>query len=328
MTHRPRVFSGARPTGRQHLGNYLGAIKNYVALQAGYDCVYCIVDLHAMTTLEDMHLLRAHTAEMALDWLAAGIRPADSIMFVQSHVPQHAELHTILSMFTPLGKLTDLPHFKDKVRLQPHNINYGLVGYPVLMTADIVLYKTNLVPVGIDQESHIEFCREVVRTFNHRTGASVLVEPQMKNTEYPKVLGTDGQRKMSKSENNHIELALTPAETVQVVRGMVTDPARVRRTDAGNPDVCNVFALHKTFSAPEAVQEINAGCRSAAIGCVDCKQRLADSMNNGLAGLRERRAALAARPDDVWDVLRDGAQRARALAAATMDEVRTAIGLP
>ena len=192
MTHRPRVFSGARPTGRQHLGNYLGAIKNYVALQAGHDCVYCIVDLHAMTTLEDMHLLRAHTAEMALDWLAAGIRPADSIMFVQSHVPQHAELHTILSMFTPLGKLTDLPHFKDKVRLQPHNINYGLVGYPVLMTADIVLYKTNLVPVGIDQESHIEFCREVVRTFNHRTGASVLVEPQMKNTEYPKVLGTDG----------------------------------------------------------------------------------------------------------------------------------------
>lgn len=322
------MFSGARPTGRQHLGNYLGAIKNYVALQAGHDCVYCIVDLHAMTTLEDMHLLRAHTAEMALDWLAAGIRPADSIMFVQSHVPQHAELHTILSMFTPLGKLTDLPHFKDKVRLQPHNINYGLVGYPVLMTADIVLYKTNLVPVGIDQESHIEFCREVVRTFNHRTGASVLVEPQMKNTEYPKVLGTDGQRKMSKSENNHIELALTPAETVQVVRGMVTDPARVRRTDAGNPDVCNVFALHKTFSAPEAVQEINAGCRSAAIGCVDCKQRLADSMNNGLAGLRERRAALAARPDDVWDVLRDGAQRARALAAATMDEVRAAIGLP
>ncbi len=328
MTNRPRVFSGARPTGRQHLGNYLGAIKNYVALQAGHDCVYCIVDLHAMTTLEDMHLLRAHTAEMALDWLAAGIRPADSIMFVQSHVPQHAELHTILSMFTPLGKLTDLPHFKDKVRLQPHNINYGLVGYPVLMTADIVLYKTNLVPVGIDQESHIEFCREVVRTFNHRTGASVLVEPQMKNTEYPKVLGTDGQRKMSKSENNHIELALTAAETVQVVRGMVTDPARVRRTDAGNPDVCNVFALHKTFSAPEAVQEINVGCRSAAIGCVDCKQRLADSMNNGLAGLRERRAALAARPDDVWDVLRDGAQRARALAAATMDEVRAAIGLP
>lgn len=328
MTNRPRVFSGARPTGRQHLGNYLGAIKNYVALQADHDCVYCIVDLHAMTTLEDLHLLRAHTAEMALDWLAAGIRPVNSIMFVQSHVPQHAELHTILSMFTPLGKLTDLPHFKDKVRLQPHNVNYGLVGYPVLMTADIVLYKTNLVPVGIDQESHIEFCREVVRTFNHRTGGSVLVEPQMKNTEYPKVLGTDGQRKMSKSENNQIELALTAAETVNVVRNMVTDPARVRRTDAGNPDVCNVFTLHKTFSAPAVVQEIAAGCRSAAIGCVDCKLKLAGNMNSGLAELRERRAALAARPDDVWDVLRDGAQRARELAAKTMDEVRAAIGLP
>ena len=328
MTKRPRVFSGARPTGRQHLGNYLGAIKNYVALQADHDCVYCIVDLHAMTTLEDLHLLRAHTAEMALDWLAAGIRPADSIMFVQSHVPQHAELHTILSMFTPLGKLTDLPHFKDKVRLQPHNVNYGLVGYPVLMTADIVLYKTNLVPVGIDQESHIEFCREVVRTFNHRTGASVLVEPQMKNTEYPKVLGTDGQRKMSKSENNQIELALTAAETVNVVRSMVTDPARVRRTDPGNPDVCNVFALHKTFSTPAAVQEVGTGCRSAAIGCVECKLKLAENMNSGLAELRERRAAFAARPDDVWDILRDGGQRARALAAKTMDEVRAAIGLP
>ena len=328
MTKRPRVFSGARPTGRQHLGNYLGAIKNYVALQADHDCVYCIVDLHAMTTLEDLHLLRAHTAEMALDWLAAGIRPADSIMFVQSHVPQHAELHTILSMFTPLGKLTDLPHFKDKVRLQPHNVNYGLVGYPVLMTADIVLYKTNLVPVGIDQESHIEFCREVVRTFNHRTGASVLVEPQMKNTEYPKVLGTDGQRKMSKSENNQIELALTAAETVNVVRSMVTDPARVRRADPGNPDVCNVFALHQTFSTPETVQEVGAGCRSAAIGCVECKQKLAENMNSGLAELRARRAAFAARPDDVWDILRDGAQRARALAAKTMDEVRAAIGLP
>ena len=328
MTKRPRVFSGARPTGRQHLGTYLGAIKNYVALQADHDCVYCIVDLHAMTTLEDLHLLRAHTAEMALDWLAAGIRPADSIMFVQSHVPQHAELHTILSMFTPLGKLTDLPHFKDKVRLQPHNVNYGLVGYPVLMTADIVLYKTNLVPVGIDQESHIEFCREVVRTFNHRTGASVLVEPQMKNTEYPKVLGTDGQRKMSKSENNQIELALTAAETVNVVRSMVTDPARVRRADPGNPDVCNVFALHQTFSTPETVQEVGAGCRSAAIGCVECKQKLAENMNSGLAELRARRAAFAARPDDVWDILRDGAQRARALAAKTMDEVRAAIGLP
>src|SRR5512137_1953514 len=172
-----RVFSGARPTGRQHLGNYLGAIKNYVALQEEYDCVYCIVDLHALTTLEDFHLLRENTAEMALDWLAAGIRPEETILFVQSHVPQVTELHTILSMVTPLGKLTDLPTFKEKVRQNPDNINYGLVGYPVLMAADIVVYKTDLVPVGIDQAPHIEFAREIVRSFNYRYHTNALIEP-------------------------------------------------------------------------------------------------------------------------------------------------------
>src|SRR5512136_2569789 len=184
-----RVFSGARPTGRQHLGNYLGAIQNYVALQDEYDCVYCIVDLHALTTVQETANLRQNTYEMALDWLAAGIRPEETIMFVQSQVPQVTELHTLLSMVTPLGKLTDLPTFKEKARQQPHNINYGLVGYPVLMTADIALYKADAVPVGVDQESHLEFTREIVRTFNHRTGRDVLVEPQMKNTVYPKVLG-------------------------------------------------------------------------------------------------------------------------------------------
>ena len=229
-----RVFSGARPTGRQHLGNYLGAIRNYVELQAEYDCVYCIVDLHAMTTLDQLHRIRLNTAEMALDWLAAGLRPEETILFVQSHVPQVTELHTILSMFTPLGKLTDLPTFKDKVRLQPQNINYGLVGYPVLMTADITLYKADVVPVGVAQESHLEFAREVVRTFHYRTGRQVLIEPQMKNTEFPKVLGTDGKRKMGKSEDNQIELALTPKETEKVVRTMVTDPQRQRRDDPGD----------------------------------------------------------------------------------------------
>src|SRR5512136_2105174 len=212
-----RVFSGARPTGRQHLGNYLGAIQNYVALQDEYDCVYCIVDLHALTTVEETANLRDNTAEMALDWLAAGIRPEETILFVQSHVPQVTELHTILSMFTPLGKLTDLPTFKEKARQQPHNINYGLVGYPVLMAADIALYKASVVPVGIDQESHLEFAREVVRSFNFRTGKQVLIEPQMKTTNYPKVLGTDGVQKMGKSLNNHIELAATEAETAAKV---------------------------------------------------------------------------------------------------------------
>src|SRR5512147_2528183 len=199
-----RVFSGARPTGRQHLGNYLGAVQNYVALQDRYDCIYCIVDLHALTTMETTLDLRANTYEMALDFLAAGIRPAESIVFVQSHVPEVTELHTILSMVTPLGKLTDLPTFKDKVRQHPDNVNYGLVGYPVLMTADIVLYKTDIVPVGIDQAPHLEFAREVVRSFNYRYHTHALIEPQMKTTEIPKVLGIDGVQKMSKSLNNHI----------------------------------------------------------------------------------------------------------------------------
>jgi tryptophanyl-tRNA synthetase len=323
-----RVFSGARPTGRQHLGNYLGAIKNYVALQEEYDCVYCIVDLHALTTLEDFHLLRENTAEMALDWLAAGIRPEESILFVQSHVPQVTELHTILSMFTPLGKLTDLPTFKEKARMHPHNINYGLVGYPVLMAADIALYKANIVPVGIDQESHLEFTREIVRSFNFKTGKPVLVEPQMKTTNYPKVIGTDGVQKMSKSLNNQIELALTDAETIAKVMTMVTDPQRTLRTIPGRPEICNVFALHRSFTSEADRERIAADCRSAKLGCVDDKKCLAANLNTHLAAFRERRAELAKNPDYVWDVLADGAKRARVIADQTMDEVRAALGLP
>src|SRR5512136_3022748 len=261
-----RVFSGARPTGRQHLGNFLGAIQNYVALQDEYDCVYCVVDLHALTTLEDFENLKDNTAQMTLDWLAAGIRPQESTVFVQSHVPQVTELHTILSMFTALGKLTDLPTFKEKAREQPHNVNYGLVGYPVLMTADIVLYKADLVPVGVDQQPHLEFARETVRSFNFRYNTNVLVEPQIKVTEVPKVIGTDGQQKMSKSLNNHIELASTPAETQQRVMTMVTDPQRLRRSDPGNPDVCNVFSMHKVFSGSEEIRMVNVECRRAGIG--------------------------------------------------------------
>jgi len=323
-----RVFSGARPTGRQHLGNYLGAVRNYVALQDEYDCVYCIVDLHALTTLDEFGQLRTNTAEMALDWLAAGIRPEETIVFVQSHVPQVTELHTILSMFTPLGKLTDLPTFKEKARMHPHNINYGLVGYPVLMTADIALYKSDIVPVGIDQESHLEFAREVVRSFNYRVGKQVLVEPQMKTTEYPKVVGTDGQQKMSKSLDNHIELALSAEETVRRVMTMVTDPQRTHRNIPGRPEVCNVFTLHHTFAPTAEVDQIERDCRSAALGCVDCKRRLAEGINSHLAPFRERRAQLASDPNHVWRVLGDGAQRARLIADETMREVRDSLGLP
>ena len=328
MAKKGRVFSGARPTGRQHLGNYLGAIQNYVALQDDYDCVYCIVDVHALTTVETTQDLKQNTFEMAVDWLAAGIRPQESILFVQSHVPEVMELHTYLSMVTQIGKLTDLPTFKEKVQQQPENVNYGLLGYPVLMTADIVLYKTDVVPVGVDQAPHLEFAREIVRSFNYRYGTKVLIEPQVKHTEILKVIGIDGKAKMSKSLNNHIELASTPEETTARVREMVTDPARMKRTDPGNPDVCNVYSMHKIFSPAEEVEMVNVECRRAGIGCVDCKKRLAANMNAHLEPFRAKRAELASRPDDVQDVLNDGGRRARLIAQQTMAEVREAMALP
>jgi tryptophanyl-tRNA synthetase len=265
---------------------------------------------------------------MALDWLAAGIRPQESIVFVQSHVPQVMELHTYLSMVTPLGKLTDLPTFKEKVRQNESNVNYGLVGYPVLMTADIVLYNTDFVPVGVDQAPHLEFAREIVRSFNYRYGKPVLKEPQMKNTEILKVLGIDGVQKMGKSLNNHIELASSPDETQKRVMQMVTDPQRLRRNDPGNPDVCNVYSMHKIFTPAEEVAQIGADCRSAGIGCVDCKKRFAANLNANLAPFRQKRDELNQNPAAIWDVLHDGASRARAIADDTMAAVRDAIQLP
>ena len=328
MPKKGRVFSGARPTGRQHLGNYLGAIQNYVALQDEYDCVYCIVDVHALTTVETTQDLRQNTTEMVLDWLAAGIRPEESIVFVQSHVAEVMELHTYLSMVTQMGKLTDLPTFKEKLAQQPENANYGLLGYPVLMTADIVLYKTDIVPVGIDQAPHLEFAREIVRSFNYRYNTKVLVEPQVKHTKVLKVLGIDGKAKMSKSLNNHIELAATPEETTKRVREMVTDPARVKRTDPGNPDVCNVFSMHKIFSSQEEIDMVNVECRRAGIGCVDCKLLFAKNLNNHLEPFRTKRAELASKQGYVTDVLVDGGNRAGAIAKQTMEEVRRAMQLP
>ena len=328
MAKKGRVFSGARPTGRQHLGNYLGAIQNYVALQKDYDCVYCIVDYHALTTMETTKNLKQNTLEMALDWLAAGIDPQQTIVFIQSHVPELANLHTILSMVTPLGKLTDLPTFKEKIREQPHNVNYGLVGYPVLMAADILLYKADAVPVGVDQAPHIEFTRETARSFNFRYNTKALIEPEMKVTQVPKVLGIDGEKKMSKSLNNHIEIASTPEETQKRVMMMVTDPARKLRTDPGNPDVCNVFSMHKIFSSQEEIDMVNVECRRAGIGCVDCKKILAKNMNSYFEPFRQRRAEINQHPDQVFDILDDGAKRAKAIAEKTMAEVRQAIGLP
>ena len=328
MAKKGRVFSGIRPTGRAHLGNFLGAFKNYVALQDEYDCVYCIVDIHALTTVEDTVNLKQNTYDLALDMLAAGIQPEETILFVQSHVPQVMELHTILSMVTPLGKLTDLPTFKDKVRQNPNNVNYGLVGYPVLQAADIALYKADLVPVGVDQAPHIEFARETVRSFNYRFNTKALIEPQMKSAEVPKVLGIDGKEKMSKSLDNQIEIAATPEETRQRVMMMVTDPQRMKRTDPGNPDVCNVFTMHKIFTPVDDVEMINVECRRAGIGCVDCKNRFAENLNKALEPFRAKRTELASKPALVTAILEDGASRARAIAEKTMREVREAVQLP
>lgn len=326
MAKKGRVFSGARPTGRQHLGNYLGAIRNYVALQDDYDCVYCVVDLHALTSLEETKDLKVNTREMALDWLAAGMDPEKSIIFVQSHVPQVAELHLILSMVTPMGWLTRLPTFKEKVRQQPDNVNYGLLGYAVLMAADITLYKADIVPVGEDQAPHLEFTREIVRRFNYHFG-KVLVEPQIKLTEFPRVLGIDGVNKMSKTLNNHIEIASSPEEIRERVMQMVTDPQRQYRTDPGRPEVCNVFTLHGFFS-PEQEKEIEVACRTAQIGCVECKEILAKNIAQVFAPFRARRAKLAAKPETVRDILADGAARARVIADATLTEVKEAVALP
>ncbi len=320
-----RVFSGARPTGRQHLGNYLGAIQNYVKLQDEYDCIYCIVDVHALTSLEETSKLQEYIHELILDWLAAGLDPQKSILFVQSHVPDVMELHTLLSMVTPLSWLLRVPTFKEKVKLQPHNVNYGLVGYPVLQTADIILYKAEVVPVGEDQVPHVELAREIVRRFNSQFG-DTFPEPQAKLTSFPSILGLDGKEKMSKSMDNTIDLALSDEETLARVMTAVTDPARRYRHDPGHPEICNIYRLHQYFNSSQ-LDDIAEQCRSAKIGCVDCKMLIAEGINSALKPFRERRVAIAAKPQYVADVLADGARRAGVIARETIREVKQKMGL-
>ncbi len=320
-----RVFSGARPTGRQHIGNYIGAIQNYVKLQEEYDCIYCIVDVHALTSLEDTSKLQENIHELALDWLAAGIDPQKSIIFVQSHVPEVLELHTFLSMVTPLNWLLRVPTFKDKVKIQPHNVNYGLVGYPVLMTADIVLYKAEAVPVGEDQLPHLELAREIARRFNSLFG-DTFPEPQARLTPFPLILGLDGKEKMSKQLGNDIEIAISPEETVERVMTAVTDPARRYRHDPGHPEICNIYKLDEYFN-PLQREQFAAQCRRAEIGCVEHKTILAQQINTVLQPFRQRRVALATKPQYVTDVLTDGAQRAAVIARETLKEVKQRMGL-
>lgn len=320
-----RVFSGARPTGRQHIGNYLGAIQNYVALQEEYDCVYSVVDIHALTTLEETARLQGNVKELVLDWLAAGLDPKKSTIFVQSHVPEIAELTVYLGMMTPFSWLMRVPTFKEKARLQPHNINYGLVGYPVLMAADIMLYKAEVVPVGEDQLPHLELTREIVRRFNHMFGET-FPEPKAKMTKLPLVVGLDGKEKMSKQLDNHIELALTAEETQKRVMTAVTDPARKFKKDPGHPEVCNVYRMQTQFN-PSVTADIEERCRKAEIGCVECKRMLAEAINEKFAPLRERRKELEGNEDYIKEILKDGAERASVIARQTLTEVKQKMGL-
>jgi tryptophanyl-tRNA synthetase len=322
-----RVLSGMRPTGKLHLGNFLGALDNWVRMQDDYDCFFFVATWHALTTgAENAAEIPGNTVEMAADWLGAGLDPARSTLFIQSLVPEHAELHLLFSMITPQSWLERVPSYKEMVeQLGLESPSYGLLGYPLLQSADILMYKPRWVPVGVDQVPHVELTREVARRFNHVFGP-VFPEPEAKLTEIPKVPGTDG-RKMSKSYDNAIYLSDTAETIVAKVRPMVTDPARKRRADPGNPDVCPVFDLHKIFT-PAADREWAAtGCRTAGIGCLDCKGKLLEHMLPPLARIRERRQEFAEKPDDIVDILRDGSKRAREVARRTMEDVRRAVPL-
>jgi tryptophanyl-tRNA synthetase len=304
----------------------MGALDNWVRLQDEYECFFAIVDWHSLTTdYADPSAIRENILEVAADWLAAGLDPARSALFVQSLVPEHAELHLLLSMVTPVPWLERVPTYKEQQQqLTEKDLStYGFLGYPLLQAADIVIYKADAVPVGEDQAAHVELTREIVRRFNNLYGP-VFPEPRTLHTEAKRIPGTDG-RKMSKSYGNAIYLKDDPETLRQKIRPMVTDPARKRRTDPGDPDVCPVFDLHKAFSPKETRDWAAAGCRSAGIGCLDCKARLTDHMLERLAEIHTRRPEYAAHPDTVWDVLVEGSRRARTVAQATMDEVRAAM---
>jgi len=325
------VLSGLRPTGRVHLGNYFGALKNWVDLQdtGSYNCFFFVADIHALTTdYADTAALAAYTREAVLDWLAVGLDPRKATVFLQSRVPQHAELALYFSMITPLGWLERVPTYKDQIeQLRSKDLaTHGFLGYPVLMTADIAVYRANLVPVGEDQASHLEICREIVRRFNSLYG-EVFPEPRALYTPTPKINGIDG-RKMSKSYNNTIGVT-EPAESVaEKVMAMVTDPARARRQDPGNPDNCNLFPFHVLNSPPGEVKIVDEECRPAARGCVDCKKHLISHLNPALEVFRRKREELlASSADVVREVLHAGDARARTVAEETMERVRAAVKL-
>jgi tryptophanyl-tRNA synthetase len=340
-TKKGRVLSGMRPTGKLHLGNYVGALRNWVGLQDQYDCFFFIADWHALTTdYADTRSVKQNSLEVMIDYLAAGLDPERSTLFIQSHVLQHAELHLLFSMITPLGWLERVPSYKEqRENLKDKDLGtYGFLGYPLLQSADILIYQADFVPVGEDQVPHVELTREVARRFNQfyprklhggdrdPQRGMVFPEPKPLLTPSPKLPGTDG-RKMSKSYGNTILLSEPEASLRQKLKTMVTDPARIRRTDPGNPDVCPVGDLHKIFSTPETMAKVNEGCRTAGIGCIECKTWASDSLWRVLGPMQERRQKYEANPKLAWDILEAGSTKARAVAEATMAEARDAANL-
>lgn len=323
---RKRVLSGMQPSGLLHLGNWLGALDNWKMLQADYDCFFFVADWHALSTnYENTSRLREFSRELVIDWLAAGIDPTRSTVFVQSHVPDHAVLHLLLSMIVPLSWLERNPTYKEKQEeiKEKDLTTYGFLGYPVLQAADILIYKPDFVPVGKDQLPHLELTRELARRFNNLY-KPVFPEPMEHLTKFPKVMGTDG-RKMSKSYGNTINLSDTEPVVRQKLKTMVTDPARVRRTDPGNPDVCPVYDFHKIFSPLPVIQQIDRDCRTAAIGCIDCKKLVADAIVERMKPMWDARARLVDQPGQVEEIVAEGGRRAAAVAHRTLAEVNEAM---
>ena len=324
-----RVLSGMQPSGLMHLGNLLGAIENWKILQTQYECFFFVADWHALSTnYADTSRLKEFTQELLIDWLAAGIDPNRATVFIQSSVPEHAILHLLLSMIIPIPWLERNPTYKEKQEeIRERDLStYGFLGYPVLQSADILLYKPDFVPVGKDQLPHLELTREVARRFNHLY-TPVFPEPQEYLTQFPKVLGTDG-RKMSKSYGNTINISDTEPEVRQKLKTMVTDPARIRRTDKGNPDVCPVFDFHKIFSPEKVIQQVDTDCRTAAIGCIDCKRQVADAMVERLSPIWEKRRTLLKNPEQTQEIVEEGRNRASRVANQTMQEVKAAMKIP
>jgi len=323
---RPRVLSGFRPTGPMHIGHLVGALDNWIKMQETHECFFAICDWHALTSeYADTSRLKEYVFDMALDWMAAGLDPEKSTIFVQSHVPEHAELHLLLSMIVPVAWLERVPTYKEQQQQMANRdlTNYGFLGYPVLQTADILIYRADEVPVGEDQLAHLELCREIARRFNTLYGP-IFPEPRARTTRVPRVPGIDG-RKMSKSYGNAINLADPIEESRQKILRMVTDPARKTRKDPGNPDVCPVYDLHKAFSDQTTLDLVNVECRRAGFGCIDCKTYLLGHLEPVLRPIQERRARLRLDRDRVRDILAEGARRARIEAQETMELVRAAM---